>query len=85
MIIVIEIQTPLLSFQKLSLNKNRTFDFKTSSVMPKAYYLSLCENNRQESRYHFIENCGVLSEVGFLQCLSFNSLWFALIQCDEPL
>lgn len=53
--------------------------------MPKAYYLSLCENNRQESRYHFIENCGVLSEVGFLQCLSFNSLWFALIQCDEPL
>ena len=51
--------------------------------MPKAYYLSLCEHTRQGSRYPFIENAVFLSEIGFLQCLSFNALWFVLIQYDE--
>lgn len=53
--------------------------------MPKAYYLSLSEHTRQESRYPFIENSVFFSKVGFLQCLSFNALWFVLIQCDETL
>lgn len=56
---------------------------RPQGVMPKAYYLSLSEHTRQGSRYHFIENSVFLSQVGFLQCLSFEALCFALIQCDE--
>lgn len=56
---------------------------RPQGVMPKAYYLSLCEHLRQESICSFIENSVFLSEVGFLQCLSFNALWLVLIQCDD--
>lgn len=51
--------------------------------MPKAYYLSLCEHVRQESRCSFIEHSVFLSAVGLLQCLSFNALGLALAQCDD--
>lgn len=74
----------LISFQKLLRNRNRAFAFMTSRCNARSLlFVSLCEHTRGESRYLFIENSVFLSQVGFLQCLSFNALWFALIQCDE--
>lgn len=56
---------------------------RPQGVMPKAYYLSLYEHIRQKSKCYFIENSVFLYEVGFVQCLSFNTRWLALIQCDD--
>lgn len=70
-------------FKNCHWRKVELLTLRPQGVMPKAYYLSFCEHIRQERRCSFMGNSVFLSEVGFLQCLSFNALRLVLIQCDD--